>query len=633
MNVQSALQTAIAHHQAGRLADAEAIYRDVLARFPQHPDALHFLGLLAHHRGHNEVAVDLMNQALRVAPRHAPCHGNLGNALLALGQLDAAITSYRRALTLERNFAEAHLNLGIALEAKGLLDEAVESFRQAIRIRPQYIEAHNHLGNALLRNGKLDQAMASYQQVLAIQPDYAEAHNNLGLVFQAQGLPDAAIKSLQRALAIRPDYAEAHNNLGSQFEGQGLLAQALASYQRALALKPDLAEAHNNVGNLLQADGRLEESIASYQHALAIRPNYADALNNLGNALQAAGRLDEAVSTYDAALALRPDFADAQWNKSFALLLKGDFAAGWALFECRWQLLAKPADPRQFSQPLWLGDSSLEGRTILLHHEQGLGDTLQMLRYVPLLAGQGARVIVRVPPVLAALAASVPGVGLVVVEGEALPAFDLHCPCMSLPLATKTTLKSIPADVPYLFAPESARATWATRLGGRTRRRIGLVWSGSAAHRNDRQRSLALRQLQPLLALDAEFHSLQKEYRPDDQAVLASDGRLRDWSAQLGDFADTAGLLGQLELVITVDTAVAHLAGALGKPVWLLLPFAPDYRWLLQRTDSPWYPGMRLFRQPVSGDWESVIRSISSATWPEAPCPQRQTTDRASRTE
>ncbi|MBL8200612.1 MAG: tetratricopeptide repeat protein [Chromatiales bacterium] len=618
LEARNALQAALAQHQAGRLAEAEALYRRILAGYPRHPDALHFLGLLAHQRGQHADAVALMDQALHEAPGHAACHSNRGNALLALGRPDEAVASFHQALALDRNFAEAHLNLGNALQQQGLPDEAIASYRRALRLKPQSAETHYNLGRVYEAQGKTADASRSYRRAVTLRPDYAEAHFNLGNVLQAAGQPQEAVASYQRAVTLKPDHAEAHNNLGAQLEITGRLDEAAASYRRALALRPDFPEAHNNLGNVLLAAGRPDEAIASYQAAIARRPDYAEAHNNLGNALQAAGRLDEAVRSHDRALGLRPDFPDARWNKSFALLLQGDFAAGWPLFEARWELLGNHPDVPVFDRPLWLGDAPLAGRTLLVHHEQGLGDTLQMLRYVPLLAARGARVVLQVPAALAALAATVPGVDAVVAPGTPLPPHDLHCPCMSLPLACGTTLSTIPAEVPYLSVPEVVRAAWQARLGDRSGQpRIGLAWSGSTAHRNDRQRSVALRDLLPLLATPAEFHSLQKEYRPDDQEQFAADGRLRDWSAALDDFADTAGLIGRLDLVIAVDTAVAHLAGALGKPVWLLLPAAPDYRWLLGRTDSPWYPTMRLFRQPAPGNpgdaWQPVLHELSAA--------------------
>jgi tetratricopeptide (TPR) repeat protein len=622
LEARNALQAAIAHHQAGRLAEAEALYRRILAGFPRHPDVLHFLGLLAHQRGQHDAALALMDQALREAPGHAPCYSNRGNTLLALGRLDEAVASFRQALALDRNLAEAHLNLGNALHRQGLPDDAVASYRRALLLQPRSAETHYNLGRVYEARGQLADATRSYRRAVALRPDYVEAHFNLGNVLQAAGHPEEAVASYQKVVALKPDHADAHNNLGAQFELAGQLDEAMASYRRALALRHGFPEAHNNLGNALLADGRADEAIASYRAAIAQRPDYAEAHNNLGNALQAAGRLDEAVRSHDRALSLRPGFADARWNKAFALLLQGDFAAGWPLFEARWELLRNHPDVAVFDRPLWLGDAPLAGRTLLVHHEQGLGDTLQMLRYVPLLAAQGARVVLQAPAVLAALAGTVRGVAAVVVPGEPLPAHDLHCPCMSLPLACGTTLATIPAEVPYLAVPESIGNSWRARLedarsGDGAGPRIGVAWSGSTAHRNDRQRSLALGQLLPLLAMPAEFHSLQKEYRTGDRELLTGNGRLRDWSAGLDTLADTAGLIAQLDLVIAVDTAVAHLAGALGKPVWLLLPAAPDYRWLLARTDSPWYPTMRLFRQPAPGApdvaWEPVLGDLSTA--------------------
>ncbi|QOJ32590.1 MAG: glycosyltransferase family protein [Gammaproteobacteria bacterium] len=462
--------------------------------------------------------------------------------------------------------------------------------------------------------GRLAEAEAAYRQVLAHFPRQPDALHMLGVLAHQAGRHEVAVELIGKAIRIAPKQAAFHNNLGSCHEARGDLAAALVAFRRAIALQPGLPEAHNNVGNVLQALGDAAGAIAAYRQALALRPDYADAHDNLGAALQAAGRPDEAIEAHQRALALRPDHAGAQWNLAYALLLKGDFAAGWKQNEWRWRVSGRQAAEPGWSQPLWLGTPTLAGRTILVHHEQGLGDTLQMLRYVPLLAAQGARVLLRMPATLAGLAATVPGVAAVLEEGAPLPHFDLHCPCMSLPLAFGTLLETIPATVPYLHAPEAARQAWQARLGPARRRRIGLAWAGSSAHRNDRNRSLPFARLAPLLGCDAEFHSLQKEYRPGDVAALRADGRLVDHAAALDTLADTAGLIAALDLVITVDTAIAHLAGAMGRPVWLLLPHAPDYRWLLDRDDSPWYPGMRLFRQPVAGDWASVVERVKRAS-------------------
>lgn len=578
LDLAAALRAGIAHQQAGRFPEAESLYRQVLAESPRHPDALHLLGLIAHQTGHPDAAAELMGAALREAPRHAAIHSNLGNVRLDQGRIE----------------------------------EALASFRQALALQPEFPEAHNNLGNVLRQAGRLDEALAAYARAVALRPAFAEAHSNLGMCLLDRGQTGEAVACFERALALRPELAEAHTNLGLALESRGLPDQAMDSHRRALALRPDYPEALNNLGNALKLAGRFAEAVDCYARALALRPGYAEAENNLGLALAAQGRVEESLAAFERALALRPDFAQARWNKGITLLLKGDYAAGWPLYEARWQAIGPRARLPEFREPLWTGDQPLAGRTILLHHEQGLGDTLMTLRYVPLLAARGARVVLQMPPALAALAASVPGAGPVVVEGGPLPPIDLQCPMMSLPLAFHTTLQDVPAPVPYLFAPEPRQAAWQERLGPRRRPRIGLVWSGSRSQAFD-QRPVPLRLLLPLLDRDAEFISLQQEYAEADRPLLEADGRIRDCSAELRDLADTAALVMQLDLVITIDTAVAHLAGALGKPAWLLLAFAADYRWLLGREDSPWYPTLRLYRQPAFGDWGPVLVRLGAA--------------------
>lgn len=578
LDLAAALRAGIDHQQAGRWPEAESLYRQVLAQSPRHPDALHLLGLIAHQTGHQEAAAELMSEALREAPGHAAVHCNLGNVRLAQGRVE---------------------------EALGL-------FRQALALQPDFPEAHNNLGNALKQAGRPDEAMAAYARAVALRPSFAEAQSNLGMCLQDRGQTDEAVACLERALALRPDLAEAHTNLGLALESRGQPDQAMECHRRALALRPDYPEAHNNLGNALKLAGRFGEAVDCYARALELRPGYAEAENNLGLALAAQGRVAESLAAFQRALALRPDFAQARWNKGITLLLKGDYAGGWPLYEARWQAIGPRARLPDFTEPLWTGQQPLAGRTILLHHEQGLGDTLMALRYVPLLARQGARVVLQMPAALADMAAGVPGANSVVVEGGALPPFDLQCPMMSLPLAFGTTLQDVPREIPYLYAPESRQAAWRERLGPHRRPRIGLVWSGSRSQAFD-QRPVPLRKLWPLLERDADFISLQQEYRPEDETLLRGDDRIRDCAAELKDLADTAALVMQLDLVVTIDTAVAHLAGGLGKPVWLLLAFAADYRWLLEREDSPWYPSLRLFRQAGFGDWDPVLARLGTA--------------------
>jgi tetratricopeptide (TPR) repeat protein len=646
-DIREIMQTATGHHQAGRLIEAEAGYRDVLAHAPGHPDALHMLGVLAIQGGRYGVAVDLLRQAIRLTPQHAPCHNSLGNALKSLGRVDEAIAAYRRAVELRPDFAEAQENLGYALQSREMFREAIachqrsltlrpgnahghynlgnlflvsgefaqarDSYRHALDLRPDLAEAQLTLGNALHSLGQPDEALACYQRAVELRPDFAEAWNCIGLVHAERYRYEDAMGCLQRALTIQPDYAEGWQTIGTLYEARDMHEKALECFRRSVALKPDFSTAHNNIGNSLLQLGDLQGAMEAYRRALTLDPHFADALSNLGNLLRTMGRLDESLDYSARALQLRPDWPDAQWNRAMTLLLAGDYAAGWKLAESRWGF----ADPRRvrrsFSQPLWLGNSPLAGRTILLHHEQGLGDTLQMLRYAPLLARQGARVITLVPISLAGIAASVPGVTSVVAEGAALPPFDFHCPFMSLPLALRTVLTTVPDTVPYLFATGETSVAWGQRLGPAGRRRIGLVWSGSVTHKNDRHRSIGARRIQPLLDFDAQFISLQKEYRAEDATLTGERGPIRDFSAELQDFAQTAALIANLDLVISVDTSVAHLAGGMGKPVWVLLPYAPDYRWMLGCANSPWYPTARLFRQPTFGDWDSVIGDVVRA--------------------
>jgi tetratricopeptide (TPR) repeat protein len=601
------MQAGIAHHQAGRLREAESHYREVLARNPSHPEALHMLGVLAHQGGRDDIAVELIGQAIRLGPDDATCHSNLGNVLSAMGRDDEAIRSYQRALALRPDHADDHYNLGNVLSTKGRFDEAEASFRRALALRPDHADANLNLGIVMQATGRLEEAMRCYRLVLDLRPDCVEAYNNIGIILAGQLQHDAAIEVVKRALDLRPDYAPAWQNIGTQYEAKGLVDKALECYRKAISLKPDFAIAWNNVGNALCTLGDFAGSQAAYEKSLSLNPRLAEPCSNLGNLMQVLGRLDESLVYADRALALSPNSPDFLWNKAFTLLLKGDYEAGWRLAEERWKFHDPRRVRRRLASPLWLGEESVAGRRILLHHEQGLGDTLQMLRYARPLAERGAHVLVLVPAALASVAATVPGVAEVVVEGAALPAVDLQCPFMSLPLAFHTTLASVPAQIPYLFAPEPERAAWRERLGARRRPRIGLVWSGSVTHSNDRNRSIPLATLLQALQADADYVSVQKEYRPQDQSLLDGPVLIRDFSGELTDFGATAGLLAELDLVITVDTSVAHLAGGMGRPTWLLLPYAPDYRWMLGREDSPWYPTMRLLRQPRFSDWASVM--------------------------
>jgi len=408
------------------------------------------------------------------------------------------------------------------------------------------------------------------------------------------------------------EIAAVHYNRGNALQNAHRLKDALKSYDRAIDLDPSLTFAHNNRGNVFRKLGQMDKAIACYSEAIALNPDYAIAHNNRGDVLRMLRRFDEALVCFQRAQQIAPDFAGAHQNEYLLSLLVGNFGHGWRKMECRWGSSTFDSPMRNFPQPLWLGDSSLAGKTILLHSEQGFGDTIQFCRYIPMVAARGARVLLEVEEPLLKLLVGIPGLQEIIPKGGRLPEFDVHCPLMSLPLAFDTRLDTIPSATPYLSAPADAPRDWTAAIGSKCRPRIGLAWSGNPNQGNDERRSLALSEMKGLLDLDATFVSLQKEIRHTDRVPLAQSDIL-NLGESLEDFADTAALISELDLVITVDTSVAHLAGALGKPVWLLLAYIPDWRWLLDRDDSPWYPTARLFRQTESRAWGGVFARVREA--------------------
>lgn len=525
------------------------------------------------------------------------------------GRLDDAIADYRHAAGLAPAHPGIHNNLGVALRQQGRLEEAIACYRRVIALQPQDGGAHGNLGNALQQAGQLEAAVAAFRRALRLRPDHAPAHNALGAALRDKGALKEAAACHRRAIALCPREAEAHHLLGAALQRQGRLEEAVASYRQAIALQPQEAGVHNNLGTALQRLGQWVEAEASFRHSLRLRPWDANVLSNLGTTLKELGRWEEAMTCYRQAIALCPQHGPAHLNLGMGLLAEGAFEAGWAEYEWRWRCAQAP---RGFRQPQWRGEPA-QGRTLLLHAEQGLGDTLQFCRYAELAAARGLRVVLEVQPPLRRLLQGLPGTVAVLAQGEALPAFDLHCPLLSLPLALGTRLESIPAAIPYLRAEAPEAPLWRGRLramGGQGPR-IGLVWAGSPTLARDRERSLDPALLAPLLALPGlHFVSLQKG------GPAAPPGLpLTDLMPEVRDLAETAALVAELDLVISVDTAVAHLAGALGQTVWLLDRFTPDWRWLRGRKDSPWYLSMRIYRQARPGDWAGVLETVKEDLW------------------
>lgn len=528
------------------------------------------------------------------------------------GHLVEAAAAYRKLLVLVPASAQIINELGtIALQA-GKLEEGVQLLGRSLEIAPNQPITLSNRAFGLLKLNRPREALEACDKALAIKQDYAEAHYNRGAALTALKHPQEAVASYERAVALKPDYAEAYHDRGNALlTGLNRPEEALASYDSAISIKPNYAEAYHNRAAALTRLNRFEEAVNSCDRALALKPDLAEAHYHRGSVLTELNCLHEALASYDRALAIKPDLAEASFNKSILKLLHGEYEEGWQLYEWRWKT-RQFSIVRNFTQGLWLGNESIVGKTLLIYPEQGLGDYIQFCRYAQLAQELDANIVLEVPPPLISLISTLPGHFKLVEQGQPLPQFDLRCPLMSLPFAFKTTLASIPGKVPYLYANDERQSNWRSRLGAKKRARVGLVWSGSSRHHNDRNRSIPLALLQPILSLPLEFHSLQQEIRAGDASLLEKFNNVQLHHEHLIDFSDTAALILEMDVVITVDTAVAHLAGALGTKVWILLPCVPDYRWLLRITHSRWYPSAVLFRQEAIGDWRGPVGEIAA---------------------
>jgi Tfp pilus assembly protein PilF len=493
--------------------------------------------------------------------------------------------------------------------AQGDLDRSEKLCAGILQHRRDDFDALHLLGMLNFQRRRMVEALHFLSEALRINSSSADAMSNLGLAYQATGRHEEAIASYRDALGLAPDHPEILYNLGNACLALGLIDDALSSYDGALTREPEHAGALVNRGNTLVRLNRPAEAIASYDTALAVLPGHSQILTNRGHARRRLDQPHQALKDFEAAIAAAPEFPEAHFEAAMARLTLGDFDAGWPAYEWRWKAAAFARHGARPDAPLWLGDAPIGGKTILLHAEQGFGDTIQFIRYAPMLAAQGAKVICEVQPQLQPLLSQFEGI-TVMASGEPRPPFDLHCPLLSLPLAFGTKSETIPAAIPYLAAPAERLAWWRERLPP-GRPRAGFVWSGQPSHKNDSNRSI------PLARFAALFEdpplpciSLQRDLRSADGEVLRGLPNLIHLGEDLRDFVDTAAIIALLDVVISVDTAVAHLAGALGKPVIILLPYAADFRWMRDRDDTPWYPTARLFRQNAFGDWDGVIARL-----------------------
>lgn len=505
---QLKLDAASRLHSLGQLAQAQAIYEDVLIRYPEHVDCLHMLGVIAAQQSRCVEAVTLIGRAIAVDPGNTAIYCNRGICFFKLGQYAAAIADYDKAISIDPCCSDAYTYRGVALHELGQLDAALASHDIAIANNSQHVAAYSNRGNTLRRMKLLEAAIVSYDRAIVIRPEFSEAHFNRGIALREISQPEAALRSFDRAIVLNPEYAEAYV------------------------------------------------------------------------------------------------------QKATTLLAMGDFKSGWELYEWRWKKATISSSARHGSQTLWLGHEPLNGKRILLHSEQGYGDTIQFCRYAALVAAKGAYVILEAPRALVPLLKHLPGVSEVVAVGSLPPPFDHHCPLLSLPLALRTTLSTIPSSAGYLCSDDDLLAKWTARLPAKTQARVGLVWRGSAAHVNDCNRSIGLSTLLAQLPLTCDYFGLQKELVAEDYALPPHTASITHLGSAIRDFADTAALCQLMDLVITVDTSVAHLAGAMGKLTWILLPYNSDWRWLLNRADSLWYSSVRLYRQAIDQNWPSVLKKV-----------------------
>ncbi|WP_245286384.1 tetratricopeptide repeat protein [Bradyrhizobium sp. ARR65] len=628
-----------------RAAEGAKLLARVFSLAPDHAPALATLGDALAVKGEQEGAATAFERAVLLQPQDAGLHAKLGASLCDLSRFEQAEGSLRRALALDPELTRARFNLAVALAGQTRFSEAEQAYRAVLARDPHYRGAWLNLGNVLSDQGKLEEAVDAYRRALSADPGDAGLERNLGAALYQQGRLEDAISHYRRAIELAPDDVDALRLLGLTLHEAGRLEEAAQVYRQtaldpgdhvilsnlaaclcelgeldeammavelAIALKPDYAMAHTNRGIILEARGDIEAAVAAHRRAIEVDPAFAKGHANLAVSLRSAGELDEALRVSHLAITLDPDQPLARYNHAHFLLMNGDLKNGFEEFQwgrkCKLWSHHYPA----FNQPEWQGEP-LEGRTLLLFSEYGLGDALQLVRYLPMVMGIGGPVVLQVQPPLVPLLRDMRGV-TVVSRGEALPPVDLQLPLMGLPRVFGTELDTIPAAVPYLHPDGERLAKWRQALGCSTSLRVGVVWAGNPLHKGDRQRSLPADELLPrLVTPGAQLFSLQKETRAADAPAMAALGAdIIDLAPALGDFADTAAAVAALDLVIAVDTSVAHLAGALGRPVWLLLPYALDWRWLRDREDSPWYPTMRLFRQEKPRAWEGVIARASA---------------------
>jgi tetratricopeptide (TPR) repeat protein len=559
-------------------------------------------------RGEFDKAEKLLLQITARDPKNFDANHTLGIVSTELNKFEQAEQFFKTSLSINATNPSLYKNYGFFLTKAKQFDKAIEQFDIALRLFPGFALVYSDRGNALEKLHKLDEAIADYNRAIVLAPKIFGFYYNRGNAYLRKKQLSQALSDFKRAIELNPNFVDAHCGLGNVLAELKRYDEALAAYGKALSVKS--ANAWLGRGDVFRELRRFDEAFAAYDKALALKPDLAEAWLGRGNVFRELKRFDEAFAAYDKALALEPAFAQAHYNKGLLRLSLGEMELGWAKCEYRWETPHFRAGKRNFLQPLWLGRSDIKDKTILLHAEQGFGDTLLACRYISKFAALGAKVILEVPSPLKSLLRGVEGVSMLIGRGEALPHFDVRCPLMSLPLAFKTTIETIPNTVPYITVRKNAVEKWREKLSAQ-KLKVGIAWAGNPEFGGDRDRSILLKNILPVTRIDGiKYFSLQKDLRKGDDELLNANPHIVRGEKDINDFEDTAAIMMSLDLVISSDTSIVNLAGALGRSVWVLLAYMPDWRWLLDRDDSPWYPSARLFRQPVAGDWESVVANV-----------------------
>jgi tetratricopeptide (TPR) repeat protein len=601
-------QQALGFHQAGQLTQAIEGYQFILADNPNDAQVLYLLGTVYCQIQQSAKAIPLLQASVQINPDNPYALNNLAT-ILQHEQPEQSLMYFHRATTLLPNYPSAWFNQGNLLARLGQTDAALASLKQAIAQQADYIEAIVACANLLRDHQRIAEAFPLYASALQYAPHNGDIYFSLAIAQKLSGQVEQAYASYQQCIQYSPDNASAWFNLGNlELDWQHYQA-AIEAYDKALSIRPHYPEAYLNRGNAYGALEEFDAALNDYNQVISLKPNHGDAYCNRGNIYKALNQVDLALANYQQADATHEDYAEAKWNQALMHLVKGEYLVGWALYEWRLKMPSYQANCQYFDQPEWRGDFAIQDKVLLVYAEQGYGDCIQFCRYLPQLLQRCAKLVVQVHRALVTLIQTVAPDIQVIAKGSPLPAFDAYCPLLSLPYVFHTSLDTVPANIPYLATEPARVKKWKPKTRKGRPWRIGLAWSGSDKHENDHNRSIALAMFAELLSLPVEWHSLQKEYRPHDMQALQH-SPLQQHQAKLTEFADTAALIQTLDMVISVDTAVAHLAGALGKPVWLLMAFAPEYRWLLSRNDSPWYPTMRIFRQRELANWQDVMEQV-----------------------